>query len=345
MKLPPFRWTLILLTSFFWSLFCHAIFLNGAGATFPQPLYSKWFYEFYRLHPDTEINYQAIGSGGGIRQLFAETVDFGASDAPLSEKDYAKAPQEVIQFPTTIGSVVLCYHLKGLNGRLKLTPKLLSDLFFGKITKWNDYRLREVNPDLNLPDLPVVIVHRSDASGTTYVMSEYLSKISLAWKEEIGVSKAIRWPTGIGGKGNTGVTGLLKNTNGSLGYIEYNFAKRNALATALVQNAAGEFIDVSLESMSRAAETVLDNIPSDFKMSLTDVKGRGVYPITAFTYLLLYRTQPKDKGEKLLKFINWALEEGQKIGSEMDYAPLPEKLKTRIKEKLLTIQWQPNAPK
>jgi phosphate transport system substrate-binding protein len=316
------------------------LLINGAGATFPFPLYSKWFSEYHRLHPELQFNYQSIGSGGGIKQITEGTVDFGASDAPMTEDELSKA-KDVLHIPTVLGAVVLVYNLPGVEG-LKLTPETLSGLFLGKITKWNDPALQKDNPQLKLPDTAVAVAHRSDGSGTTAIFTDYLAKISPDWKTQVGAGKAVKWPVGLGGKGNEGVTGIVKQTPGAVGYVELAYANQNKLAMAALRNKDGVFVQPSLEGISASAAGV--QLPDDFRVSVTDAPGKTVYPISGFTYLLIHKDAgDKAKGEALGHFLWWAAHEGQKLAAPLDYAPLPGPVVAKVEAKIktLTVQGKP----
>ncbi len=316
-----------------------ALLINGAGASFPYPIYSKWFSEFQKNDPEVRINYQSIGSGAGIRQIINQTVDFGASDAPMKEEEIQKCATPVLHIPTVIGAVTVSYNLPEFHGELKLTPDLTADIFMGKITRWDDPRLLALNPNLAqaAQSQPyILVVQRSDGSGTTSIFTEYLSKVSPAWKEQIGQGKAVNWPTGIGGKGNEGVAGVIKQNPGTIGYVEMTFALANRLSMAMLQNAAGEFIKPNLESVMEAAKDII--IADDLRMSLTNAPGKKAYPISAFTYLLIPTKMPKDKGDKILKFLAWALKDGQTYTTSLHYAPLPKKVIARIQKNLLRIE-------
>jgi len=298
--------------------------INGAGASFPYPIYSKWFSEYNKLHPDIEINYQSIGSGGGIRQLTSETVFFGATDGPMNEEQLKAAPGKVLHFPTVLGGVVPIYNLPGV-GELKFSGPVIADMVLGKITKWNDPALTKLNPSAKLPATDIVIAHRSDGSGTTYIFVDYLSKVSPEFKEKVGVNTSVNWPTGVGGKGNEGVAGLVKQTPGAFGYVELIYAIQNKIEFGSVQNQAGEFVRSSLESVTAAASAAASNMPADFRVSITNAPGKGVYPISSFTWLLFYE-DPKDKkfGKIMVDFMKWALTDGQKAAPELGYAPVPK---------------------
>ncbi len=313
------------------------ILINGAGATFPFPLYSKWFSEYRKVDPSIEINYHSIGSGGGIRQLLDQTVDFGASDAPMTDEILGKAKGPVLHIPTVLGAVVIAYNLPGISTPLKLNPQVLSEIFLGKIRKWDDNRISALNPDVKLPKLDIIPAYRSDGSGTTAVFTDYLSKISTDWKDKVGSGTSIRWPTGIGGKGNEGVTALVRQSPGRIGYLELAYAKQNKLQTAQIQNSAGEYVEASVESVAAAASGTLKSIPSDFRVSITNAQGKGAYPISSFTYLLVYKSIPKNRGDKLVQFLHWSLKEGQGFAGPLHYAPLPKELASRVTASLKNI--------
>lgn len=298
--------------------------INGAGATFPYVIYSKWFSEYNKLHPTIEVNYQSIGSGGGIRQITNQTVFFGASDGPMTNDQLAAAPGKLLHFPTVLGAVVPTYNLPGVTVQLKFTGPLLADIFLGKITKWNDPAIAKVNPGVTLPATSIAVAHRSDGSGTTYIWVDYLSKVSPEWKQKVGVATSVNWPVGLGGAGNEGVAGLVKNTPGALGYVELIYALQNKIAYGLVQNAAGVFMKASLESVTAAAAGAAKNMPEDFRVSITNAEGKDAYPISSFTWMLFYE-DPKDKAQAktMVEFMKWALIDGQKYCADLGYAPLP----------------------
>ncbi len=312
--------------------------LQGAGATFPYPLYSKWFDEFQKSRTEVEVNYQSIGSGGGIRQLLARTVDFGASDAPMKDSELAKSSVPILHVPTVLGAVVLAYHLPGLPAPLRLTPEVIAALFMGQIEKWTDPRISALNPGIALPDLHVIPVYRSDGSGTTAVFTDYLTKRSAEFKASVGAGKAVRWPTGLGGKGNEGVTGVIKQTPGAVGYVEYVFASSLKLAMAQVRNAEGAFVAPSPASVTAAAESSLKLIPADFRVSITDARGKGSYPISSFTYLLVYQTGAGGKTAVLKDLLLWALDQGQVLAPPLNYAPLPRSLLASIRSSVRAIR-------
>ena len=311
--------------------------INGAGATFPFPLYSKWFSDYNKLHPEVQINYQSIGSGGGIKQIIEKTVDFGASDAPMSDEEMRKA-EGIQHVPTVLGAVVVVYNVTGLTD-LKLSPEALAGIFLGKITRWNDPAIARDNKSARLPEAAIAVAHRSDGSGTTAVFTDYLAKVSPEWKAGPGAGKSVSWPAGLGGKGNEGVTGIVKQTDGAIGYVELAYANQNKLLVAELRNKDGKFVKPSLESVSAAAEKA--EIPDDYRVSITDVAGPAAYPISAFTYLLVYRDQPDPaKGEALVRFLWWAVHEGQKTAPQLDYAPLPKAVVHKVEGTLrkLTVQ-------
>jgi phosphate transport system substrate-binding protein len=298
--------------------------INGAGATFPYPIYSKWFAEYNKLHPNIQINYQSIGSGGGIRQVTEQTVFFGATDGPMTPDQLKAAPSPIMHFPTVLGAVVPVYNIPGVTAELKFSGEMLADIFLGKITKWNDPAIKALNAGVNLPATDIVVAHRSDGSGTTYIWVDYLSKISAEWKSKVGVATSVNWPTGVGGKGNEGVSGLVTQSPGSIGYVELIYALQNKIAYGSVRNAAGEFVKGSVPSVTAAAAGAAASMPDDFRVSITNASGKGVYPISSFTWLLLYEN-PKDKaqGKTMVDFVKWALTDGQKFCADLGYAPLP----------------------
>jgi phosphate transport system substrate-binding protein len=299
--------------------------INGAGATFPYPIYSKWFAEYNKLHPDVQINYQSIGSGGGIRQVTNRTVFFGATDGPMTQDQLLAAPGKILHFPTVLGADVPVYNLPGVSAELKFTGPVLADIFLGKVTKWNDPQIAKINAGVNLPATDITVVHRSDGSGTTYIFVDYLSKVSPEWKSKVGVATSVNWPVGVGGKGNEGVAGLVQQTPGSIGYVELIYALQNKISYGSVQNAAGEFVKASEAGVTKAAEVAAAKMPPDFRVSITNAPGAGVYPISSFTWLLLYES-PQDKAQAkvMIDFIKWALTDGQAFASQLGYAPLPK---------------------
>jgi len=299
--------------------------INGAGATFPNPIYSKWFAEYNKLHPDVRINYQPIGSGGGIRQITNRTVFFGASDGPMTQDQLLAAPGKILHFPTVLGSVVPAYNLQGLSGDLKFTGPLLADIFLGKVTKWNDGQIAALNPGMSLPNTDITVVHRSDGSGTTYVWVDYLAKVSPEWKKRVGVATSVNWPAGVGGKGNDGVAGLVKQTPGAIGYVEPIYATQNNIPYGSVKNMAGQFVKASAAAVSAAADEAAKKMPADFRVSITNAPGQAAYPIASFTWLLLYENaQDKKQARVMVDFMKWALTDGQKYAEGLGYAALPK---------------------
>ena len=298
--------------------------INGAGATFPYPIYSKWFSEYNKLHPNIQINYQSIGSGGGIRQLTNQTVFFGATDGPMTKDQLLAAPSRIVHFPTVLGAVVPVYNIPGVSAELKFGGPLLADIFLGKITKWNDPAIARENPGVDLPASDLTVVHRSDGSGTSYIWADYLAKVSPEWKARVGVATSVNWPTGVGGKGNEGVAGLVRQTPGSIGYVELIYAIQNKIAYGPVKNADGNHVRASLDSVTAAAAATEGKMPPDFRVSITNAPGKNAYPIASFTWLLLYES-PKDKERSriMVDFLKWALTDGQKYAGELGYAPLP----------------------
>ena len=296
--------------------------INGAGATFPNPIYSKWFSEYNKVHPNIQINYQPIGSGGGIRQLTSQTVFFGASDGPMTDEQLKAAPGPILHFPTVLGAVVPVFNLAGVTD-LNFSGPLLADIYLGKIKKWNAPAIARLNPGVTLPATDIAVAHRSDGSGTTYIWVDYLSKVSPEFKEKVGVNASVNWPVGIGGKGNDGVSGVVSQTPGAIGYVELIFALKNNISYGSVQNAAGGIVKASPESVTKAAAGV--SMPDDFRVSITNAPGAGAYPISSFTWLLLYEN-PSDKAmsKVMVDFITWAIRDGQKFATELGYASLPD---------------------
>ncbi len=304
--------------------------ITGAGATFPYPLYSKWFDEYHKLHPDVQINYQSIGSGGGIRQVLAGTVDFGATDGPMSDEQLQQASNTPLHFPTTLGAVVPIYNVAGVDAGLKFTPAALSGIFLGTIKTWNDPAIAAANPGVTLPSADIVIVHRSDGSGTTYVWTDYLSKVSDAWKNQVGRGTSVNWPVGLGGKGNEGVSGLVKQTPDAIGYVELVYAAQNHLPFGAVQNASGAFVQANVDSVTRAAASAAASMPDDFRVSITNPAAPDAYPIASFTWLLVpsHISDPA-KGTAIVGFLKWMLTDGQAMAAPLSYAPLPADVVTK----------------
>jgi len=310
--------------------------LNGAGATFPYPMYSKWFSEYNKLHPDVQINYQSIGSGGGIRQVLAGTVEFGASDGPMTDEQLSQAKVKILHIPTVLGADVPAYNVPGVSGEIKFTPEVLANIFLGKITAWNDPAIAKANPGINFPNQPIIVVHRSDGSGTTYIFTDYLSKVSKEWETTVGKGTSVKWPIGLGGKGNEGVAGQIRQLQGSIGYVELIYAVQNNISYGSVRNAAGNFVRASLDGVTEAAASV-KTMPADFRVSITNAPGKTAYPISSFTWLLI-PVQAKDpkNGKILADFLSWMVNDGQKMTAQLAYAPLPdavaEKVKATIKQ-------------
>jgi phosphate transport system substrate-binding protein len=322
-----------------WSVIAAAatVQLQGAGATFPYPLYSKWFSEFQKARPGVTVNYQSIGSGGGIRQVLAGTVDFGASDAPMTDEELARAKKPIVHVPTVLGAVVLSYQVPGLATGLKIGIEEAADLFLGKITSWDDPRLAALNPGVKLPKLSVIPIYRSDGSGTTAIFTDALSKGSAAFRAQVGAGKAVKWPAGLGGKGNEGVSGLVKQTPGAVGYVELVYAAQNRMDVMQVKNPAGEFVQPSVESVTAAAAGVMKAMPADFRISITLAPGKRAYPISGFTYLLVPSQVPAEKRDAIQALLGFCLKEGQAMASQLHYAPLPAELVGRVKAALQGI--------
>lgn len=302
--------------------------INGAGATFPYPIYSKWFSEYHAMHPEVRINYQSLGSGAGIRQLMSQTVFFGATDQPMKDDQLASAPGHILHFPTVLGAVVPVYHLPDVTGELRFTGPLLADIVLGTVTRWNDPAIARHNPGVALPDMHLTFVHRSDGSGTTFVWADYLSKVSPEFAQRVGADASLNWPVGVGGKGNEGVAGMVRQTPGSLGYVELIYALQNRIPVAAVENSAGRYITPTVESVTAAAADA--DIPDDFRVSITNPPGEDAYPIASFTWLLLY-DEPRDRaqGRVMAGFLRWALTDGQAHARELGYAPLPRSVVDR----------------
>jgi phosphate transport system substrate-binding protein len=301
-------------------------------------MYSKWFSEYHKAHPDIEINYQSIGSGGGIRQVLAGTVDFGASDGPMSDEQLSQAKTKILHVPTVLGADVPAYNLPGVGGDLKFTQEALAGIFLGKISSWNDPAIATPNPGVKLPNQPIVVIHRSDGSGTTYIWTDYLSKISSDWQSQVGKNTSVKWPVGLGGKGNEGVAGMIRQMQGSIGYVELVYAVQNKITCGSVRNAAGNFVKASLESVTAAAASS-PKMPADFRVSITNAPGKDAYPISSFTWLLI-PAQSKDaaKGKILADFLNWMMDNGQKMTAELTYAPLPENVASKVRDEIKQVR-------
>ncbi|HEY4764433.1 MAG TPA: phosphate ABC transporter substrate-binding protein PstS [Candidatus Sulfotelmatobacter sp.] len=312
--------------------------LNGAGATFPNPMYSKWFSEYHKIHSEVQVNYQPIGSGGGIRQVTAGTVDFGASDMPMTDKQLQESKAKILNIPTVLGAVVPAYNIPGVGGEVKFTPEALAGIFFGKISKWNDKAITGSNPGMNFPDKDIIVVHRSDGSGTSFIWTDYLSKISPEWKAQVGSDTSVKWPIGMGAKNNEGVAGMIRQLSGSIGYVELIYAVQNNIPYGSVRNAAGTFIKASLDSVTAAAASA-PKMPADFRVSITNAPGKDAYPISSFTWLLI-PAQSKDaaKGKILSDFLSWMVTDGQKMTAALSYAPLPENVVAKVKEAIKQVK-------
>jgi len=316
--------------------------LNGAGATFPNPMYSKWFSEYHKLHADVQVNYQSIGSGGGIRQVTEGTVDFGASDMPMTEAQLKEAQEKrktrILNIPTVLGADVPAYNIPGVTGDVKFTPDALAGIFMGRITKWNDSAITSANPGINFPDKPIIVVHRSDGSGTSFIWTDYLSKISADWESKVGRNTSVQWPVGLGGKGNEGVAGSIRQLAGAIGYVELIYAVQNNISYGSVKNSAGNFVKASLETVTAAAASA-PKMPADFRVSITNPPGKDAYPISSFTWLLIPE-QSKDaaKGKILADFLNWMVTDGQKMAAALSYAPLPDNVAQKVKEAIKQVK-------
>jgi phosphate transport system substrate-binding protein len=313
--------------------------LNGAGATFPFPLYSKWFDEYAKINKDAKINYQSIGSGGGIKQITEGTVDFGATDSPMNEEETkgaeSKNNTKIFHIPTVLGAVVLTYNLPGVDKALNLSGETVSEIYLGKIKKWNDPKIAKENDGVKLPDKEIAVVYRTDGSGTTYIFSDYLSNVSADWKKDVGTSKTVKFPVGQGGKGNEGVTGVVKQLEYSIGYVELIYALQNNLKYANIKNSENENITPSLESVTKAGEVMLPQMPESLTMSIINAKGKGAYPIASYTYMLVYeKNKDSEKGKLLKSFLQWALTDGQKFAKDLGYAPLPSEVSKKALDKI-----------
>ena len=312
--------------------------INGAGATFPNPIYQKWFSEYHKAHSDVQFNYQSIGSGGGIRQVLAGTVDFGASDGPMSDEQLSQAKSKILHIPTVLGAVVPAYNVPGVSGEVKFTPQALAGIFLGKITTWNDPAIAKENPGVNLPGENIIVVHRSDGSGTTFIFTDYLSKVSPEWANGPGKGTSVKWPTGLGGKGNEGVAGQVRQLRGAIGYIELIYAVQNKIPYGIVKNASGNYVKASLDSVTAAAATA-KSMPADFRVSITNAPGKEAYPISSFTWLLIpEKSKDAAKGKILADFLNWMVDDGQKMTADLTYAPLPESVASKVKGAIKLVQ-------
>ena len=311
--------------------------LNGAGASFPNPIYSKWFSEYNKLHPDVQINYQSLGSGAGIRQVLSGTVDFGASDSPMSDEQLAQSKTKILHIPTVLGAVVPAYNVPGISGEIKFTPEALAGIFLGKIQNWNDPAITKANPGVNFPNQQIIVVYRAEGSGTTFIFTDYLSKVSQDWNNTVGKGASVKWPLGMAGKGNEGVAGQIRQLQGSIGYVELIYAAENKITYGSVKNAAGNFVKASLDGVTEAAASV-KTMPADFRVSITNAPGKTAYPISSFTWLLI-PVQAKDpkRGKIIADFLEWMLVDGQKMTSQLSYAPLPPSVVEKVKAALKQI--------
>jgi phosphate transport system substrate-binding protein len=313
--------------------------INGAGATFPYPIYSRWFNEYAQQHPNVKINYQSIGSGGGIRQVTEGTVDFGASDGPMSDAQLQASKVKIVHIPTVLGAVVPVYNLPGVNAELKFSKDAIAGIYLGKITKWNDPYIAKENPGVNLPDRNILVVHRSDGSGTTYIFTDWLSKVSPEWKDKVGKNTAVSWPVGVGQKGNEGIAGMVRQAPGSFGYVELIYAEQNHMQFGLVQSHDGKFLKASTEGVTAAAAADAKMMPADYRVSITDAPGAESYPISSFTWLLI-PNPAKDaaKGAAIKDFLYWMLDHGEGEAASMTYAPLPKAVADRVRQTIGTLR-------
>jgi phosphate transport system substrate-binding protein len=323
------------------TLAAQTVQINGGGATFPYPIYSKWFSEYNKLHSNIQINYQSQGSGFGIQQVTKRTVFFGATDGPMTQDQLLAAPGKILHFPTVLGAVVPVYNIPNVSQELKFSGPVLADIFLGKITKWNDAAIAKLNPGVTLPGSDIVVVHRSDGSGTTYIWVDYLAKVSPEWKQRVGVATSVNWPVGLGGKGNEGVAAQVTQVPGSLGYVELIYALQNKISYGSVQNASGKFVKASVAAVTAAAAAAAKQMPADFRVSITNAPGDEVYPISSFTWLLLYENHPdKARAKVMVDFLKWALTDGQKFAADLGYAPLPKEVVDMEMKALTTVKGQ-----
>jgi phosphate transport system substrate-binding protein len=313
--------------------------INGAGATFPNPIYSKWFLEYSQTHPGVKINYQSIGSGGGIRQVTEGTVDFGATDGPMTNEQLSAAKVKVVHIPTVLGAVVPVYNLPGINNDLNFSGDVIADIYLGKISKWNDPRIAKDNPGVSLPDKAILPVYRGEASGTTFIFTDFLSKVSADWKSKVGNSTSVKWPTGIGQKGNEGVAGMVRQSPYSFGYVELIYAAQNKMSYGLVKNAAGKFVKASTEGVTEAAAGAAKSMPADYRVSITNAPGATSYPISSFTWLLIPKpAADAAKGKVLADFLGWMLDHGEGEAAAMTYAPLPAPVQAMVRKSIATLK-------
>jgi phosphate transport system substrate-binding protein len=316
------------------------LMINGAGATFPYPLYSKWFYEYSNANPGVRFNYQSIGSGGGIKQITAGTVDFGATDAPMTEDEMGKLPGPILHIPAAIGAVVVVYNLDKVESGLKITPDVLAGIYLGKITRWNDPKIADLNKTIRLPNADIVVSHRSDGSGTTDIFTNYLTTVDTEWRAKVGRGKSVKWPVGLGGKGNEGVAGVVKQTPGAIGYVELAYAKQNRMKAFSLRNKEGNFVAPTLPATSAAAAGVAKTMPADFRVSLVDAPGKDSWPIAGLTWILVYKEQKDSaRGKAMVQFLKWAVKDGQKMGAALDYAALPKAVAEKVDQALRQITY------
>jgi phosphate transport system substrate-binding protein len=312
--------------------------LQGAGATFPNPLYQKWISEYGKAHANVKIDYQSIGSGGGIKQIQSRTVDFGASDAPMTDAELKASPAELLHVPTVLGAVVITYNLQGTPRPLRFSPDVIADIFLGKITKWNDARIKADNSDANLPANDITVVHRAESSGTSFVFTDYLAKVSADWKQKVGADKAPNWPVGQGGKGNEGVTGQIKQQPNTIGYVELAYATQNKLTVALIKNLSGNFVEPTIDNVTSAAAGSAANTPDDLRVSITNATGATAYPISSYTYILVYKDQSDaTKGKTVVDYLWWGIHDGEAFAKDLQYAPLPAEIVKRSEAKINSI--------
>ena len=313
--------------------------LNAAGATFPYPIYSKWFNEYHNQHPNVAINYQSIGSGGGIRQVLEGTVDFGASDGPMTDEQLGQAKTPIFHIPTVLGAVVPAYNVPGVTADLRFSPEVIANICLGKISNWNDPAIAKDNPGVKFPDTPIVVVHRSDGSGTNYIFTDYLSKVSEEWKNQVGKGTSVKWPVGLGAKGNEGVAGMIRQQEGAFGYVELIYAIQNHIGYGWVKNSAGKWVKGSLDGATAAAGSVKE-MPADFRVSITNPPGATAYPIASFTWLLIPSSfQDHAKGQAVVDFLNWMLDKGEPMTTSLDYAPLPKNVAAKVRARIKEIKY------
>ena len=312
--------------------------LNGAGASFPNPIYSKWFSEYNKLHPDVQINYQSLGSGAGIRQVLSGTVDFGASDSPMSDEQLAQSKTKILHIPTVLGAVVPAYNVPGISGEIKFTPEALAGIFLGKIQNWNDPAITKANPGVNFPNQQIIVIYRAEGSGTTFIFTDYLSKVSQDWNNTVGKGASVKWPLGMAGKGNEGVAGQIRQLQGSIGYVELIYAAENKITYGSVKNAAGNFVKASLDGVTEAAASV-KTMPADFRVSITNAPGKTAYPISSFTWLLIpTHSTDASKTKALVGFLNWMLDHGESEAASLSYAPLPKQVQDMVRKSVAAIR-------